>query len=168
MKNWKKVYLGLGSNLGNRKKHLSTAKTFLDRDPHIKIMQRSSIYRTSPLGPAQRDFLNSVFQIKTLYSPFQLLLVLKGIEKKMKRKKTVRDGPRVIDLDILLFEKKVLKTSSLTLPHPRIMQRRFVLVPFCELAPHLKLPHSKRTVFKALNALTPTDQRVKLYGKFPV
>ncbi len=165
MGSWEIVYLGLGSNLGNRIKKLIQAKCLLEKDPKVQVGEVSSIYETSPIGPKQNDFLNCVFKIKTLYSPLELLRVVKGIENNMKRKKTFRDGPRVIDIDILFYGKKVVRTEELTIPHPRFAERKFVLEPLAEIAANLRPPRSSKTIRQFQSQLTSPDQRVKLYGK---
>jgi 2-amino-4-hydroxy-6-hydroxymethyldihydropteridine diphosphokinase len=127
-------YLGIGSNLGDRKKNIKRALEILENIEGIRIEKVSKIYETEPLGgPPQGEFLNGVIKIKTSLSPFQLLRILKRIEKDLGRKKRVRFGPREIDLDILFYGGKIINTRTLKIPHPRIFEREFVLKPLTEI-----------------------------------
>ncbi len=146
------VYVGMGSNQGNRKKNLERALSLL-RNRGLAIKKKSSIYETSPVGPRQRNFLNAVIQGRTSLPPAKFLEILKSIESEMGRKRTKLWGPRPIDLDILLFGNKKFRTNNLTLPHPRMQERKFVLVPLKEIAPRMKLPK-----------LTDPSQKVRLYS----
>ncbi|MCM8779147.1 MAG: 2-amino-4-hydroxy-6-hydroxymethyldihydropteridine diphosphokinase [Candidatus Omnitrophica bacterium] len=139
-------YIGIGSNLGNRKKNIEKAIVFLKADKKIKLLKKSRIYETEPLGPPQRKFLNGVLKIETKYSPFELLRRLKEIELLLGRKGSPRWGPRTIDLDILFYGRLVLKTKKLTLPHPQVSERLFVLKPLCEISPYLKHPVIKKSI----------------------
>jgi 2-amino-4-hydroxy-6-hydroxymethyldihydropteridine diphosphokinase len=127
-------YLGIGSNLGDRKKNIKRALEILENIEGIRIEKVSKIYETKPLGgPPQGEFLNGVVKIKTSLSPFQLLRILKRIEKDLGRKKRVRFGPREIDLDILFYGGRIINTRILKIPHPRIFEREFVLKPLTEI-----------------------------------
>jgi 2-amino-4-hydroxy-6-hydroxymethyldihydropteridine diphosphokinase len=132
------VYLGIGSNLGNRKKNIEDAVTSL-RKNHISILKRSTIIETDPVGgpPDQGKFLNGVLKAQTELSPNELLNLLKHIEQELGRTKTVLNGPRIIDIDILLYDDLILQTPQLTLPHPRMFARDFVMNPLKEIEPHL-------------------------------
>ena len=132
------VYLGIGSNLGNRKANIAAAKMLLENN-NIEILQCSRIIETDPVGgpPDQPNFLNGVIKIKTNLEPKDLLNNLKAIERKVGRKATVRYGPRAIDLDILLYDQLQYQTPQLTIPHPRMLKREFVMNPLKEIAPHL-------------------------------
>ena len=128
------VYLSLGSNLGKREENLKKAEELLNGHPCIQVMSVSSYYETEPMGYLnQGAFLNCCFKILTSLSPCQLLEVTQGIEKQMKRVKVIVNGPRIIDLDILLFDQEQVKRQSLEIPHPRMMGRRFVLTPLLEI-----------------------------------
>ncbi len=130
------VYLGLGSNLGDKRKNIRNAVKLLRE--HVKVIKVSSLYKTKPVGYTdQPDFLNAVLEIKTSVAPSGLLRIVKAIEKKMGRRRTFRNGPRVIDIDILLYEGRRVKTSRLTIPHPRLNEREFVLAPLREIGPRL-------------------------------
>ncbi len=134
------VFIGLGSNLGDRLKNIESAIDHL-RATGAEIVQCSAVRETEPIGgPKQGKFLNAVVKIRTKFSPEDLLAELKSIEKKLKRKKVVKDGPRTIDLDILLYNDLKIKTEKLTIPHPRMWERDFVMIPLKDLS--LDLPKS--------------------------
>ncbi len=131
------VYLGIGSNLGDRRDNIEKAIAFLKKEK-MKVLKLATLIETEPVGgPKQGKFLNSVVKIQTELEPQKLLKVLKSIENQMGRVKTVQDGPRPIDLDILLYDNLKLNTPSLTIPHPRMLERDFVLIPLKEIADHL-------------------------------
>jgi 2-amino-4-hydroxy-6-hydroxymethyldihydropteridine diphosphokinase len=124
----------MGSNLGNRRGNIKKALDYLGKTKGIKIKKCSPIYETEPMGgPPQDKFLNAAIKIKTSFSPHSLLRILKKIEKVMGRKSTVRFGPRVIDLDILLYADKIINRKDLVIPHPRMFAREFVLRPLREI-----------------------------------
>jgi 2-amino-4-hydroxy-6-hydroxymethyldihydropteridine diphosphokinase len=128
------VYLGVGSNLGNRRENIKKAVALLAGIPGIKLSKISSLYDTLPVGgPKQRNFLNGAIKIKTNLSPLRLLGYLKGIEKNLGRKKTVKNGPRQIDLDILFYGNTLINTKELRIPHPYMFKRDFVLKPLKEI-----------------------------------
>mgnify|MGYP001580373830 CR=1 FL=1 len=127
-------YLGIGSNLGNRSKNIKKALDYLAKTKDIKLEKFSRVYETqSQGGPPQCKFLNAAVKIKTSLSPQALLKTLKKIEKDLGRKKTVRFGPREIDLDILLYGDRIIKHNNLVIPHPRMFEREFVLRPLREI-----------------------------------
>ena len=127
-------YLGVGSNLGNRRKNIKKALDYLVKTKGIKIEKSSRIYETKAVGGVpQGKFLNAAIKIKTSLTPQLLLEVLKKIEKDLGRKNTVRWGAREIDLDILLYGNKVIKIKNLVIPHPRMFEREFVLKPLREI-----------------------------------
>ncbi len=128
------VYLGIGSNLGNRRRNINKAIAKLKHIAGVKITKTSKIIETLPQGgPPQNKFLNGVIEIKTSLMPFKLLSQLKKIEKELGRVKGVVNGPRVIDLDILTFGKMRINTPRLKIPHPRMHEREFVVNPLKEL-----------------------------------
>lgn len=130
------VYLGVGSNLGDREKYIRQAIQYLRETPGIYVRKISSLYETDPVGgPPQGKFLNGAIELETVLSPMELLVRLKEIEKKAGRKRRVRCGPREIDLDILFFGDQEISDGDLQVPHPRIQEREFVKVPLREIAP---------------------------------
>jgi 2-amino-4-hydroxy-6-hydroxymethyldihydropteridine diphosphokinase len=134
------AFLGLGSNLGDRRKQLAQALRKLGDDPAIAIVRGSSVYETKPVGMVdQPDFLNMVVQVETSCAPLALLSVCLGIEAGLGRERRQRWGPRTIDLDILLYDQVKLNDERLVLPHPRMHERSFVLSPLAEIAPELQL-----------------------------
>ncbi|MFH1823664.1 MAG: 2-amino-4-hydroxy-6-hydroxymethyldihydropteridine diphosphokinase [Candidatus Firestonebacteria bacterium] len=145
------VYIGLGSNLGHRLNNLKKAITLLKEKKDISLIDTSSVYETQPVGNVkQNKFLNLVIKIKTSLTSFNLLNKCNEIEKRLKRKKIVKWGPRTIDLDILFFGNKIIKTRELTIPHKLLHKRKFVLVPLVEISPNLMHPVFKKSVKKLL------------------
>lgn len=135
------VYLSLGSNLGDRKAQLQEAVRLLQTNPSISNIKMSSIYETAPVGYLDQDaFLNLVIRLETSLSPLELLDICQEIEQALHRERLVRWGPRTVDLDVLLYGQEQLATERLTIPHPRMYERAFVLVPLQELMPSLILP----------------------------
>jgi len=134
-------FLGFGTNLGDRKKNLSQALNTLNDRPDLAVLRTSSIYETEPWGLAdQPSFLNIVAEIATSIPPGELLERVKKLEQDMGREDGPRFGPRLIDIDILLLEDQVVDEPDLTVPHARLHERAFVLVPLAELAPELVHP----------------------------
>jgi 2-amino-4-hydroxy-6-hydroxymethyldihydropteridine diphosphokinase len=135
-----KYFLSLGSNLGDRRKNISRALAFLDQE-NVKVVRSSSLYKTQPVGyAAQPWFYNQVIEVATRLNPYDLLDVIKKIESKLKRQPAVSDGPRTLDIDILLAEKSIIQTKKLIIPHPRLDKRKFVLTPLKELSPEAYHP----------------------------
>jgi 2-amino-4-hydroxy-6-hydroxymethyldihydropteridine diphosphokinase len=160
------VYIGLGSNIGERTQHLVDACTTLHRHPAITVERVSSLYHTAPVGFTAQDwFLNAVAGVQTTLPPAALLEVTQATERRLGRVTTWRWGPRIIDLDILVYEALQVHTPTLTIPHAALHERRFVLVPLAELAPDLQLPSGMR-VHELLSAL-PDDDDVQRVGPFP-
>jgi 2-amino-4-hydroxy-6-hydroxymethyldihydropteridine diphosphokinase len=149
----KKTYLSIGSNLGQREQNLQRALEVLERE-RIPVLARSAIYETEPRDvPDQPWFLNMAVVCETRCFPLQLLSVLHKIEREAGRVRgatAARGGPRVLDLDILLFGNAVIDTPELTIPHPRMLERRFVLEPLVEIAPELRHPVTKELLSKYL------------------
>ncbi|OLN24274.1 2-amino-4-hydroxy-6-hydroxymethyldihydropteridine diphosphokinase [Domibacillus antri] len=135
------VYLSLGTNMGNREVLLEEAVQALVKNAHIEVKAVSSIYETDPVGfTDQPPFLNIVLKAKTALFPQELLSVCMEIENVLGRKRTVRWGPRTIDLDILLYNHDNIKSDSLIIPHPRMNERAFVLIPLAEIDAMIELP----------------------------
>jgi 2-amino-4-hydroxy-6-hydroxymethyldihydropteridine diphosphokinase len=154
------IYLSLGSNLGDRQENLSRVRDHLAA-AGIRVLRASSVYETAPRDvPGQPWFLNQVIEAESTLLPRQLLSRLKKIEREMGRKRTVAKGPRVIDLDIVFFGESVISMPDLEIPHPRMMERRFVLEPLVELAPELRHPVLNRSVREMLAGVA--DQQVRI------
>ena len=128
-------YLGVGSNLGDRRETIKSAVKEINALEGIKVIKSSKIIETDPVGgPArQGKYLNSALKIRTNLTPFTLLKRLKQIEKKLGRKKTARFGPRTIDLDILFYGNKIINRKNLKIPHPKIFEREFVIKPLMQI-----------------------------------
>jgi len=156
----KTVYLGLGSNVGDREENLAKALAQLTA-PDLRIARVSSKYETEPVGFAeQRWFLNLVAEAETDLFPMQLLSRTLKIERSLGRVRTVKNGPRTIDIDILLYGKTVIRTATLEVPHPRMAERRFVLAPLAELAPDLRHPLTHKSIREMLDAAPPAAIRL--------
>lgn len=131
-----RIFLGLGSNIGDTMENLNIALNLLQEK--INLLKKSSYYKTEPIGYKDQDwFLNIVVEGETTLSPESLLDFTQSIEAKMKRVKTIINGPRIIDIDILLYNDINMETDRLIIPHPRILQRAFVVVPLAEIAPNI-------------------------------
>ena len=146
----KNIFLALGTNLGDRLANLETA--IQNMPPDMPVIKRSSIYETPPWGFLEQPaFLNMVLQVETEFSPWKLLKFLKKLEGSMGREKTFRNGPRLIDIDILFYGNLKFEKSGLVIPHPSIAERAFVLVPLAEIAPDFLHPVLKVTIQDLLN-----------------
>jgi len=154
------IYLALGTNLGNRLVNLRTAVAVLT--PAVTVLAESPVYETLPWGVIdQPDFLNMILKGKTHLAPPALLAYLKHLEIQLGRASSIRYGPRLIDVDILFYDDLVLSTSELILPHPRLHERAFVLVPLADLAPDFVHPAFGKSVRALLEAVDTTG--VKRY-----
>ncbi|WP_141434205.1 2-amino-4-hydroxy-6-hydroxymethyldihydropteridine diphosphokinase [Bacillus sp. 03113] len=135
------VYLSLGSNMGNREQMLTDAIVELHKNDKITLVNVSSIYETDPVGYEDQDlFLNMVIHVSTALSPYELLDACQSIEKSLGRKREIHWGPRTVDLDILLYNQENIKSEELTIPHPRMCERAFVIVPLYEIYLDSTLP----------------------------
>jgi len=150
----KTVYLSIGSNLGDRAANLAAAVEAL-QSPDLTILRASSVYETEPRDlPGQPWFLNQVLEAQTGLFPRQLLARTQKIERELGRKRGIVKGPRVIDIDVVLFGDSIVHTPDLEIPHPLMVQRRFVLEPLAELAPDLRHPQSRRAIRDLLADVT--------------
>ena len=132
MKN--KVYLSLGSNIGNRQEYIESAIELVGKTEGIKILKKSGLYETSPVGYVEQDlFLNAVIKIKTDFSEREILKIINKIENELDRKREIRWGPRTIDIDILILSDKKINETDLIIPHKEMLNRLFVLVPLIEI-----------------------------------
>jgi 2-amino-4-hydroxy-6-hydroxymethyldihydropteridine diphosphokinase len=155
----KRIYLSLGSNLGDREANLRAA---IDRlPPAIHVLRASPLYETAPLEfTAQPWFLNQVVEAETALFPRQLLSRTARIERELGRTRDVPKGPRTLDIDILLYADAIVHTATLDIPHPRMSDRRFVLAPLADLAPELRHPVTRLTVRQMLAAAPPQSIRL--------
>jgi 2-amino-4-hydroxy-6-hydroxymethyldihydropteridine diphosphokinase len=158
------VYLSLGSNVGGRAENIISALSFLQSSLSVNIEKISSFYRTSPIGPKQRSFYNIVIEAQTDLEPDDLLLFIKQVEHILGREKAIRWGPRIIDIDILFFSRKIIDQTNLTVPHKEIENRLFVLVPLNEIAGDFVHPVLKQKISGILydKSLTLKCQKVKI------
>jgi 2-amino-4-hydroxy-6-hydroxymethyldihydropteridine diphosphokinase len=156
------AFIGLGSNLGDREAYLEAARRALAGSENVVLTGASSLYETEPVGYTEQGwFLNQVAEVATSLDPWELLRVLQGIEQALGRQRLIRWGPRAVDLDLLLYGDAVLNSPELTVPHPRIYERSFVLAPLGEIAPDHVHPDGK-TTREHLQALG-TDQKIRLF-----
>lgn len=143
----KQAFVALGSNLEDPIQQVKTAFAALERIPHTRVTQKSSLYQTAPIGYDTEelsqvpDFINAVVALETELAPLNLLDALFEIENSAGRERPYPNAPRVLDCDLLLYEDMVMNTEKLTLPHPRMHTRGFVLLPLFEIAPHLSIPN---------------------------
>lgn len=134
------AYLALGANIGDTRENMRKAVKLLDEHEGIRVIKASSLYLTRPVGLSdQPDFLNAVIAVETTLSPRKLLEACLDIEKRMGRRRTIRWGPRVIDIDILLYNGVTLDEDDLKIPHPVMLERAFVLAPLAEIAPDVEV-----------------------------
>jgi 2-amino-4-hydroxy-6-hydroxymethyldihydropteridine diphosphokinase len=133
--------LEIGANLGNRERNFEEARSLLSGYRNIHIERLSPVYETEPVGYFEQPlFLNAVIEIGTSLEPFELLKIVQTIEEKMGRERRITWGPRTIDLDLLLYGTEQIDSPNLTIPHPRMCERKFVLVPLNDLCPELVIP----------------------------
>ena len=135
-----RVFLGLGGNLGDPQASMAAALRILDDDAGTRVVTVSSVYRTPPWGKTdQPDFLNAAAEIATTHEPRALLALCLDAERALKRERRERWGPRIVDIDILVFGNRLIREPGLEIPHPRIFERAFVIVPLAEIAPGLRI-----------------------------
>lgn len=153
-----KVFLGLGSNMGNKEENLLTAIDLLQNGGTIE--KKSSIYDTKPYGYADQDnFLNIVIEFNTEMDPNDLLIFLQGIEERLGKKIEFKNGPRTIDIDILFFNNEIINNKDLIIPHKGLEERAFVLIPLNEIAPNLIHPKLNQTINELTNNIEDKDVR---------
>lgn len=159
----RQVYIGVGSNVGNKKDNFLEALSRLSKLPDTKILKESSLYESEPLGDATDWYVNGAIEIETKFKPDMLLKKFKNIERAMGRKKVrKRWGSRIIDLDILLYDGLVLKKKNLQIPHPEMPKRKFVLIPLSEIAPQVIHPELGVTISELLINVK-DDKKIHLF-----
>lgn len=161
------AYIGIGSNLGDKVGQCEKAITEILKADQNKLLAKSSFFKTSPLGYTTQDwFVNAAIKIETELKPLQLLRTLKGIECQLGREGTFRWGPRTIDLDILFFDERQIRTQELQIPHPLLQERQFVLIPLAEIDRDLIHPVLKKSIGELLDDMK-EDQGVEKLS-FPI
>ncbi len=152
------VYIGLGSNMGFKRRNIETAIDNIENIPGVDLVKKSSLYETDPWGKTDQDkFLNQVIMIETALGADELLDYLLEIEIKMGRQRLEKWGPRVIDLDILLYGNQVIQTDRLRVPHPHMRERLFVLIPLQEIGTDLRFPEDGITIEEVLSRVLARD-----------
>ncbi len=152
---WHTAYIALGSNMGDKENNIKQAIKKLKDSPRIKVSKVSAFYETEPVGVIEQDlFLNGAVQIETLLTPKELMTRLLEIEAELKRVRTIKWGPRTIDLDILLYDDYITATEDVVIPHPRMHERSFVLEPLNEIAPFVMHPVMNRRISQLLSDIT--------------
>ncbi len=158
---WNTAYLSIGSNLGDKNQNIKQAIQMLREDAETKVTRQSAFVETEPVGGVEQDnFLNAALEILTLRSPQELLGQIGAIEKSLKRERTVRWGPRTIDLDIIFYNHEIIQTENLTVPHIEMANRMFVLSPLCEIAPYAMHPVFHKTVAELKEKLRAQETRL--------
>jgi len=159
------AFIALGSNIGNRYDNITSAIKLLTSHPDIKLVNYSSIYETDPVGYEDQDlFLNMVIEIQTVLSAMELLDICLKTELDLGRKRKIRWGPRTIDLDILTFNQENIETEKLTVPHPRMVERAFVMAPLVEINPDHRIPGVEKPLNLLLNEL-PDKEGVRIWKR---
>ena len=157
------VYIGIGSNVGNKRENFFEAVTRLAKLPDTRVLKESSLYASEPLGDAREWYVNGAIEIETRFRPDMLLKKFKNIERAMGRKKIKkRWGARIIDLDILLYDSAIIKKKNLRIPHPEMPTRKFVLIPLSEIAPQVIHPELGVTISEILINVK-DDKRIHLF-----
>jgi 2-amino-4-hydroxy-6-hydroxymethyldihydropteridine diphosphokinase len=151
----KTVFIALGSNLGDRLEHLRTGLSMLEQHPNIQVQAKSRVFETEPFGvtSAQGAYLNAAAKLETTLSASDLLQVMLEIEKSQGRERLERWGARTLDLDILMYDSEIILEPNLEIPHPRMLERAFVLAPLADIAPNLEIPGTELRIAQALERL---------------
>jgi 2-amino-4-hydroxy-6-hydroxymethyldihydropteridine diphosphokinase len=159
------AFISLGSNMGIRYDYLMNAIRLLINYPGIQLVNYSSVYETDPVGYEEQDlFLNMVIEIKTEYTAQELLDICLKIELELGRKREIKWGPRTIDLDILLYNQENIETEKLTVPHPRMLERAFVMIPLLEIRHDILIPEMEKPFETYLNEL-PNKEGVRIWKR---
>lgn len=159
------AFIALGSNIGNRYEYLTKAIEELAKHPKILLVNNSSIYETDPVGYEEQDlFLNMVMEIITSFSAHELLDFCLNLEKELGRKREIVWGPRTIDLDILLYNQENIKSEKLIIPHPRMLERNFVMIPLSEIRPDIIIPNIEKPLEAWINEL-PNKEGVRIWKR---
>lgn len=159
------AFIGLGSNMGDRYSSLMQAIKLISRHPKIRLVNVSSVYETDPVGYEDQDlFLNMIIKVETDLTAEKLLDHCMDIEKTLGRKREIRWGPRTIDLDILTFNQENIKTEKLVVPHPRMFERAFVIIPLLEISQNIDTPELKKQLLLHLDQL-PNTKGVRVWKR---
>jgi 2-amino-4-hydroxy-6-hydroxymethyldihydropteridine diphosphokinase len=159
------AFIALGSNIGNRYDNIVNAINRLITNPAIRMVNFSSIYETDPVGYEDQDlFLNMVIKVQSSLSAMELLDTCLNVETELGRKREIKWGPRTIDLDILIFNQENIESEKLIVPHPRMLERAFVLIPLVEIDQNLRLPGVDKPLNILLNEL-PDKEGVRLWKR---
>ncbi|HAQ06149.1 MAG TPA: 2-amino-4-hydroxy-6-hydroxymethyldihydropteridine diphosphokinase, partial [Bacillus bacterium] len=157
------AYIALGSNMGDRFGYLKKAILLLEGHEKIKVVNTSSIFETDPVGYTDQDqFLNMAIHVLTSLKPLELLDACLRVEEETGRKRDIRWGPRTLDLDILLYNHENIETEKLTIPHPRMSERAFVILPLIEMNPNIKLPVMEEPLKSCLKSI-PDKEGVRIW-----
>ena len=158
-----KVLLSLGSNLENRKENIEDCIEYLNHSEDINVIAISPLYETSPMyNLNQKDFINCVVEIETLLKPLELLKYDQLVEKNMGRsRKVVRNQPRKIDVDMLTYNDEIINEENLKVPHPKIRERKFVLVPLMELKGNIRIPGYSQNIEELIKSLNKNSDKIK-------
>nr|WP_263323917.1 2-amino-4-hydroxy-6-hydroxymethyldihydropteridine diphosphokinase [Neobacillus sp. Marseille-Q6967] len=160
-----KAFIALGSNIGNRYDYLVEAIQQLVKYSQVKLVNYSSVYETDPVGYENQDlFLNMVIEVQTEWSAEKLLDVCLKIEKELGRKREIYWGPRTIDLDILLYNQENIETEKLIVPHPRMLERNFVMIPLLEICPDIIIPNREKQL-EAIRDELPYREGVRIWKR---
>lgn len=162
----KKAYIGIGSNIGDKTANCKKAIELLNKHSQAKVTKISDFYETEPVGYKEQEwFVNCAVEIETDLNPQELLLLCRMIESELGRERKIKYGPRIIDLDILLYNNDIIDTIGLKIPHPEMHKRSFVLKPLSDIAPDAVHPVLKKTIVELLNNLAEEGAINKIKGK---